>query len=97
MAIYGRDYFTVNSRHINIRYLFINDQVEKGDLSVMYCPSQLILTDYFTKPLQGSLFHKFKNIIMGILGLYILLKDIASYSSKERVEKKSGKIDSIRK
>ena len=34
----------------------------------MYCPiSGEMIPEYFTKPLQGSLFQKFMNIILGIL------------------------------
>ena len=45
-----------------------------------------MLAGYFKNPLQGALFHKFRYIIMGILSPYIVIKYVASYSSKERVE-----------
>ena len=41
-----------------------------------------MLAVYFTKPLQGELFHKFQDILMGRVSLYILLEDIVSYSIK---------------
>ena len=54
------------SRHIKIRYFFITDQIEKGNVSVEYCPTDEIEGDYMTKPLQGSKFTGFKCSIMNI-------------------------------
>lgn len=61
----GRNSCTGNSRHINIRYFFVKDRVDKKELKIEYCPSLNMLADFFTKPLQGRLFQKFKEVIMG--------------------------------
>ena len=53
------------TRAINIRYFFVTDQIEKGLVSVEYCPTGEMIADYLTKPLQGKLFEKFRNLIMG--------------------------------
>ena len=53
------------TRAINIRYFFLTDQVEKGNLRVEYCPTAEMNGDYMSKPLQGSLFEKFRSRIMG--------------------------------
>ena len=53
------------TRHMNIRYFFLTDQIEKGNLRVEYCPTTEMIGDFFTKPLQGQLFLKFKKQIMG--------------------------------
>ena len=50
---------------MNIWYFFVTDQVEKGNLMIEYCPTTDMVADYFTKPLQGSKFRKFKAMIMG--------------------------------
>ena len=42
------------TRHLNIRYYFITDQIKKGHVKVAFCPTQMI-ADFFTKPLQGAL------------------------------------------
>jgi hypothetical protein len=34
-------------------------------IEVKYCPTGVMLADFFTKPLQGSLFRKFWDIVMG--------------------------------
>ena len=65
------------TRHINIRYFFIKDKVEKDEVSIVYCPTEDMVADYFTKPLQGKQFKRFRDIIMGI----------SRISSKERVGK----------
>ena len=44
-----------------------------------------MLVEYFTKQPQEGLFRKFRDIIMGRVSPYILLKDIYSYSSNKRV------------
>ena len=54
------------SRHINIRYFFIADRIGKNELSIEFCPTDDMIADFFTKPLQGKKFKKFRNLIMGI-------------------------------
>jgi len=56
---------TKRTRVLNIRYFFILDQVEKGRLTVEYCRTWSMVADFFSKPLQGQLFRKMKEIIMG--------------------------------
>ena len=50
---------------MHIRYFFISDPVEKGNLMIEYCLTNDMVADYFTKPLQGAKFQKFKAMIMG--------------------------------
>ena len=78
----GRNSCTGNSRHIHIRYFFVKDRVDKGEMSIGYCPTAQILADFFTKPLQGALFHKFRDVIMG----YKHITSLSPPMSKERVE-----------
>ncbi|CAJ1929662.1 unnamed protein product [Cylindrotheca closterium] len=53
------------SRAINIRYFFITDQVEKGNVKIKYCPTGNMIADFMTKPLQGEKFCKFRDWILG--------------------------------
>ena len=53
------------SRHKNIRYFFIMDRIKAGEVLVKYCPTEAMLADFFTKLLQGGLFHRFRDVIMG--------------------------------
>ena len=61
----GRNSCTGNSRHIHIRYFFVKDRVDKKEIKIEYCPTSIMLGDFFTKPLQGQLFQKFRNVLMG--------------------------------
>ena len=47
----GRNSCTGNSRHINIRYFFVKDKIDKKELVVEYCPTYLMVADFFSKPL----------------------------------------------
>ena len=54
------------SKVLNVRYFFLTDQVKKGNLSIEYCPTDLMWADFMTKPLQGEKFRKFRDEILGI-------------------------------
>ena len=62
----GKASSSKRTRHISIRYFFVTDRITKGELSVEWCPTAQMIADFMTKPLQGSLFRKFRGIIMGI-------------------------------
>jgi hypothetical protein len=54
------------TKHINIRYFFITYRVSKEKVSVVWCPTGDMIGDYVIKPLQGALFRKFRDQIMGV-------------------------------
>ena len=54
-----------NTRHINIRYYFIKDRMKSGEIELEYCPTENMLADFFTKPIQGKRFMMLRKIIMG--------------------------------
>ena len=54
------------SRHINNRYFFITDQIAKGNVTVRYCPTDDMESDYLTKPCQGSKFDKHRTTLMNL-------------------------------
>ena len=84
MEVNGRRSCTGNSCHINIRHFFVKDMVDKKLVKVLYCPTDKMLADFFTKPLQGSLFRFFRDIIMGYTSITDILDDHPKI--KERVE-----------
>jgi hypothetical protein len=61
----GKRSSSKRTRAINIRYFFIADQVEKGNVEIKYCPTNLMIGDFFTKPLQGKKFEYFRDLILG--------------------------------
>ena len=61
----GRKSAGKRSRALNIRYYFVTDQVEKKNLVIEHCPTEAMIADYFTKPLQGEKFREFRAEILG--------------------------------
>ena len=61
----GKRSSSKRTRAINIRYFFIADQAEKGNVEIKYCPTNLMIGDFFTKPLQGKKFEFFRDLILG--------------------------------
>ena len=53
------------SRHINIRHFWIKDRTKANDITIRHCPTLQMLADFLTKPLQGALFKKFRDVILG--------------------------------
>jgi hypothetical protein len=62
----GRASSSKRTRHINVRYFFVTDRIKNEEVSVEYCPTGDMVGDFFTKPLQGCQFRKFRNIIMNV-------------------------------
>ena len=66
LAKNGRRSSSKQTRHIEVRYYFITDHIARDRVRVSYCPTGDMLADYFSKPLQGSLFRKFRNLILNV-------------------------------
>ncbi len=63
----GKASSSKRTKHINIRYYFVTDRINKGELAVEWCPTGDMIGDFMTKPTQGSLFKKFRDQIMGVI------------------------------
>jgi len=95
----GKASSSKRTKHINIRYFFVTDRVAKGEVRIEWCPTLEMIGDYMTKPLQGLLFHKFRDMIMGVVALEIrrtLKKDSKlklkpSKSADKKKKKKKNK------
>ena len=61
----GQQLSTKRTKHMDIWYFYVGDHIQKKTLSLQHCPTEEMLADYFTKPLQGSLFIRLCNHIMG--------------------------------
>ena len=62
----GRASSSKRTRHISIRYFFVTEKKAKGELTIEWCPTADMIADFMTKPLQGVLFRKFRDIVLGI-------------------------------
>jgi len=80
----GRSSCGQKSRHIDIRFFFMKDRVGTERMDIRYCPTEQMLADFFTKPLQGSLFKRFKRVIMGLDHVSVLWRE-ESNLTEERV------------
>jgi hypothetical protein len=54
------------TKHINVRYFYIKDLIGSGEITMKHCPATEMLADHFTKPLQGTMFQKFRAEIQGV-------------------------------
>ena len=79
----GKRSSTGNTRHVNITYFYVKDLVDKKQVRVLYCPTGLMLADFFTKPLQGKLFNFFSNIVMGYVSSHDAI--VVNPEMKERI------------
>jgi hypothetical protein len=63
----GKDLSSKRTKHVNIWCFFITDRFNKDDVSLVWCPTGDKIGDFMTKPLQGALFQKFRDQIMGVV------------------------------
>jgi hypothetical protein len=82
----GRSSAGAKSRHIDIRYFWIKDRTQAHGISIRHCPTLHMLADFFTKPLQGALFRKFRDIILG----YKHVNSLALIPTSEPEERVGG-------
>ena len=83
------------SRHIDIRFFFIKDRIKKGDIHLLYCPTEDMVADFFSKPLQGKLFTRFRDMVMGITPVPPVEDPslLSSPATQERVESSDFGVD----
>ena len=55
------------TKHINMRYFFMTDRIQIREVSVEWCPTGNMTGDFLTKPNQGSLYKRFRDVIMGVV------------------------------
>jgi hypothetical protein len=54
------------TRHVSIRYFFVHDRISSGEIKIQFTGTEEMVADFFSKPLQGNLFEKFRKIIMNL-------------------------------
>ena len=62
----GKHLSSKHMHHINICYFFVTDRIQAKEVSVEHCPTGEMLGDFFTKPLQGGPFRKFRDRILNL-------------------------------
>jgi len=55
---------SLRTRHINIRYFFLKDLIDRGEVLVKYVPTNEMVADLMTKPLQGNQFLVLRKMLL---------------------------------
>jgi hypothetical protein len=55
------------TKHIAIHYFSVMDRIRSGEISPKWCPTGEMIADFLTKPLQGAMFWKFRDLLMGVV------------------------------
>jgi hypothetical protein len=53
------------TRHIDIRYFFVTDRIKSGDIIIQHMGTENMIADLLTKPLQGELFARLRDLLLG--------------------------------
>ena len=54
------------TNHIKVKYFFIKDKVDQGEVTIEHCPTGQMWSGINTKPKQGLLYCVFRGHVMGI-------------------------------
>jgi len=54
------------TKHLDIRYFFVKDLLDRGVITLSHCLSDNMIADFFTKPVQGQRFQILRNLILNI-------------------------------
>ena len=63
MIANGQNSCNGKSRHIHIRYFFTEDVIEREHMTIQHCPTNLMIADYYTKPLQAKQFYVRRSVL----------------------------------
>jgi len=81
----GRIFNDKKTKHMGNRYFWIKDPIKSEHIDVRYCPTEKMIADFLTKPLQGKLFRKFRDIILGYKHIRELDNEDEEITSEGRV------------
>jgi hypothetical protein len=75
-----------HTRHINIRFFFVHEEVKNQEITIKCCPTKEMLADFVTKPLQGTPFQTVRDIIMNVDAVINLMQDHKSVLNEPEPE-----------
>jgi len=52
------------TRHFDIKWFYITDLIKRKEITIKYCPTDEMVSDYMTKPLVGAKFDGFRKQIV---------------------------------
>ena len=56
------------TRHFDIKLFYITDLISRDEVTVIYCPTDDMIADYMSKPVMGTKFKVFRDLIMNLTG-----------------------------
>ena len=62
----GKASSSKRTKHINVRYFFVKDRIDKGEVALQHCPTEEMWADMNTKPRQGRAWCLFRSKLMGV-------------------------------
>jgi len=83
MLLNGKASCTSNSKHVDIKYFWSTDRIRNGSINVKHCPTDKMIADFMSKPVQGKLFNVFREVIMGWKHISVLFDALTP--AEERV------------
>jgi len=54
------------TKHLDVRYFYLKDLIDRGMIKLSHCVSDNMIADYFTKPTQGKRFLALRNLILNL-------------------------------
>ena len=64
MILIGKTGKKHRNKYMLVRQELIKERIEKEDIRIEYCPTEVMLADIMTKSLQGNLFRKFRDQLL---------------------------------
>ncbi len=62
----GKASSSKRTKRIKVKYFFIKDKVNQGEVTIEHFPTEQMWTDINTKPKQGLVYRVFRGHVMGI-------------------------------
>ena len=54
------------SSHVKVRYFFMKEQIDNGEIVIKHTATEEMIADILTKPLQGRLFTRLRSLLLSI-------------------------------
>lgn len=61
LKLIEEEHMSGRSKHIDVRYFFVKDYIDRGLVNCSYCPTENMLADLLTKPLSANRISIFRN------------------------------------
>ena len=62
----GKASSSKRTKHIKVKYFYIKEKVDNGEIEIEHCSTDQMWTDINTQPKQGAVYRVFRGHVMGI-------------------------------